>query len=278
MFSRKTVIIAGIIVFIAVNVIILSITSRREYASSRPGPIAIALVAPFQKMVTRSVQFVRDIWLDYFFLVSVAKENTELRLALKQSMQSNNQCYEVRQKNSQLRNMLNYQEKQSLNIAAAEVVGRDPSPWLKTIIIDKGKSDGVIRGLPVVVPEGIVGQVVDVSNRYAKVLMIIDQNSAVDALVQRTRARGVIKGESENRCLFKFALRKHDIKIGDTIISSGMDGVYPKGLTIGKVSQVIKRSAGIFQDVAVVPFVDFEKLEEVLVILDLQTHDLDHKS
>ena len=278
MFSRKTVIIACIIVFIAVNVIILSITSRREYTSSKPGPIAIALVAPFQKMVTRSVQFVRDIWRDYFFLVSVAKENAELRQALKQSMERNNQCYEVRQKNSQLRSMLNYQEKQSHKIAAAEVVGRDPSPWLKTIIIDKGKSDGVIRGLPVVVPEGIVGQVIDVSNRYAKVLMIIDHNSAVDALVQRTRARGVIKGESENRCRFKFALRKHDIKIGDTIISSGIDGVYPKGLTIGKVSQVIRRSAGIFQDVAVVPFVDFEKLEEVLVILDLQTHDLDRKS
>ena len=98
-------------------------------------------------------------------------------------------------------------------------------------------------------------------------LLIIDPNSAVDALVQRTRSRGLIKGIVGGKCLFKYVLRKHEIRVGDAVISSGLDGVYPKGLHIGKISGVIRRNAGIFQEVTLTPFVDFEKLEQVLIML-----------
>jgi len=104
-------------------------------------------------------------------------------------------------------------------------------------------------------------------------MLIVDSNSAVDSLVQRTRARGIIKGESTDQCRFDYVLRKNDVRIGDTIVSSGLDGVYPKGLRIGYVSQVIEHDADIFHEVIIAPFVDFEKLEEVLVILEVQKHD-----
>jgi rod shape-determining protein MreC len=119
-------------------------------------------------------------------------------------------------------------------------------------------------------PQGIAGQVIEVSNHYSKVMLITDRNSAVDALVQRTRARGVVKGESTERLRLDYVLRKKDVKIGDVVVSSGLDRIYPKGLRVGLVAQVIEHEADIFHEVLISPFVDFEKLEEVLVVLDVQ--------
>ena len=149
---------------------------------------------------------------------------------------------------------------------AARVVGRDPSPWFKTIMIDKGEKYGVVKGLPVIVSEGVVGQVVNVSEQYSRVLLIIDRNSAVDALVQDSRARGMVKGNNTEQCLFRYALRKDVILTGQVIITSGLDQVFPKGLRIGVVVDVKKEDSRLFQKIVLQTCVDFDKLEEVLVI------------
>ena len=273
MFSKKMVLIVGVIILIAVNIIVISIASRR-YTTIGFERIAIPFVAPFQELVTRSIDFIQGIWQHYFNLVTASKENYELRNRLNQAIEENNNWRELELANNRLRNLLNFQKSITKRVIAAEVIGKDPSAWFKTVVIDKGKADGLTRGLPVVMPEGITGQVIEVSNHYSKVMLIIDRNSAVDALVQRSRARGVIKGESRDQCRLNYVLRKHDVRVGDTVISSGLDGVYPKGLRIGLISDVVKRNSEIFQEVTVTPFVDFEKLEEVLVVLDLQKHDL----
>jgi len=272
MFSKKMVMIVGLLVLIAINIIVLSVTSGR-YAGFGSGRIVISLVAPFQEVVTRAIRFVRDIWRHYFFLVSASKENEELKKELRRVLEKNNRCKEIALTNLRLRNLLIFQKTVAHKLLGAEIIGKAPSPWIKTAIIDKGKVDGVEKGLPVVIPEGIVGQVIDVSNHYSRVLMIIDQNSAVDAVVQRNRARGIIEGESTDRCSLKYALRKHDIKNGDTVVSSGLDGVFPKGLRVGRISKVSRRSSGIFQEVTVTPFVDFERLEEVFVVLNPPKHE-----
>lgn len=230
--------------------------------------VFMPVVAPFQKLVIHTIRIAKGVWEDYFQLVSVSKENRELKKALNLANKKNNQHRETELFNSRLREYFRFKERTENRVIAAEIIAKDSSVWFKTIIIDKGINDGVKTGLPVVAPEGIAGQVIDVAGSYSKVLLIIDRNSAVDALMQRTRARGVIKGESEDRCFFKYALRKHDIRIDDIIVSSGLDGVYPKGLRIGRISEVIKTNSGIFQEVAVEPFVDFEKLEEVLIVLN----------
>lgn len=269
MFSKKTAVIVGVVIIIAINIIVLSISSRKQHSSFGGARVAIPLVAPFQQAVTRSIRFVRDVWSHYFYLVHVAHENDRLQRVFQQAVERNNQLNEVELSNQRLRSLLNFQKTQSVHVIAAEVVAKDPSPWSKTIIIDKGKSGGITAGQPVVTAEGIIGQVIETSADHAKVLLIVDQNSAVDALIQRTRARGVVKGETAERCQLKYVLRKYDINVGDTVISSGLDGVYPKGLRIGRVSGVIRPNSGIFQEVAVSPYVDFEKLEEVLIVLDL---------
>ena len=260
------VMIIGVVALIAANIVALSVASR-SYPSFGPGRIAISLVAPFQKVVARSIRFATGLWNHYFYLVSVAKKNERYMQALRFSQQINNQLNELELSNVRLLSLLKFKKKITHQFLAAEVIGKDPSPWYKTIIIDKGANDGVKPGMTAVVPEGIVGQVIDVAADYSKVLLIIDPNSAVDALVQRTRARGIIKGQSGGQCLFQYVLRKHEVRVGDRVVSTGLDGVFLKGLALGHVSGVVRRGAGIFQEVTVTPFVDFEKLEEVLIVL-----------
>jgi rod shape-determining protein MreC len=267
MFSKKMVMIVGVIILIAINIIILSASSRSYSSYYNPGRIAIPFIAPFQEAVTRSISFVRGLWNNYFYLVTAAQENERIKEALNQAIEKNNQLVELKLSNTRLRELLDFQKTITNRVIAAEVIGKDPSPWFKTIIIDKGQGDGVKKGMAVVIPDGVVGQVINASSHYSKVLLITAHNSSADALVQRTRARGIVQGGATGRCAFKYVLRKHDVQVGDRVITSGLDDVFPKGLSIGQVARVSKPDAGIFQAVTVIPYVDFEKLEEVLVVL-----------
>jgi rod shape-determining protein MreC len=268
------ILVALVIVLVAVNVILLTITGKRTQAPSGLGRGALLIVSPFQKELSAFFQSIKDIWNQYFNLVSVAQENQRLKKMLGERMQQLNQCSETELANARLRHMLGFEDEISRPMIAAQVVGKDPSPWSKTIIVDKGTRAGIRQGAPVVIPEGIVGVVVEASARSAKVLLLIDPNSAVDALVQRTRARGIVKGGGAGYCLFDYVLRKHNISVGDTVVSSGMDGVFPKGLPVGRISEIVRLNAGIFQKVSLTTSVDFEILEEVFIITR-PTVDLD---
>jgi len=270
------VMVVGVIVLAVVNIIFLSVASRQNDPAYGIGGTGIAVVAPFQEAFTRIIGAVADTWDHYFFLVSTARENEELRRQLNRALEQNARDKEIQLSNIRFRSLLEFKQSINRQVISAEVIGKNPSPWFKSVIVDKGRSDGVEVGFPVVVPNGIVGQVTEVSAYYAKVLLLIDQNNAVDGLVQRTRARGVVKGTSADQCVFKYVLRKHEIEVGDTIISSGLDGVYPKGLRIGRVAGVVKRNSGIFQEVVVTPFADFEKIEEVLVVIKLPKQEMAH--
>jgi len=272
MFSRKTVIIGVIIASIIITISFLSFM-RSRHGSFNSGWIAIVFIAPFQKAVGTATGFLESIWNHYFSLVATAKENDRLKKALGYAEADRNQWQEMEFANYRLRKLLRFKKNTSNRVIAAEVTGRDPSSWFKAVIIDKGKSDGLAKGMPVIIPEGIAGHIAEVTSHYAKVILVFDQNSAVDAFVQRTRARGIVKGESTGRCVLKYVLQKHDILVGDIVVSSGWDGVFPKGLRIGYVSEVVKRTSGIFQEIKVTPYVDFDKLEEVLVILNPPDHD-----
>jgi len=258
--------IIGVIVMIIANITILSITSR--YPSHEYGRLSLFIMAPFQDAVSNSLNFLKNIWNNYFSLVAAAEENRSLKKALNEAEARNNFCYEAELSNIRLRHLFDFKKTLTDEVIAAEVIGKDPSAWFQTIIIDKGSADGVLKGLPVVASEGIVGQVTDAAVHYSKVLLITDGNSAVDALVQRTRARGLVQGYRSGLCTLKYVLRKDDVTSQDIIVTSGLDGVFPKGLRVGYVSKVIRRNSGIFQEVDVTPYTDFEKIEEVLVILN----------
>jgi rod shape-determining protein MreC len=268
MLSKKTLLMVGVILVVALNVIGLSLSNRQPVSDYGMGRFGLVVIAPIQSAVTSGFHFFGDIWRHYFALVDAARQNDHLQRELQQTSARIDACSEIEQANQRLRGLIRFQQEIEQKVLPAEVVGKDPSPWFRSVIIDKGRNDGVAKGLPVVIPQGIAGQVVAVSQHYAKVLLIIDANNAVDALVQRTRARGIVTGAPDNECIFKYVLRQDDVQEGDILIASGLDGIYPKGLRVGRVSAVARQSNGIFQEVTVTPAVDFQTLEEVLVVIE----------
>ncbi len=273
MYPKKMVLIVGVILLIALSMMILSLSSRRPYPAYGSGRVAISLVSPFQKMIIGTTRFLRSFWERYFFLTTVVDENERLRKELREALAQSHRFQETLMANERLQRLLKLSQQMQQPMIAAQVIGKDPSPWFQTILVDKGLSDGVERGSPAINPEGIVGLVVEASGHFSKVMLITDPNSALDAVVQNSRARGIIKGGTSGYCIFDYVLRKHDLNIGDTVISSGMDGVFPKGLPVGKVTNIVKQEAGIFQDVTLTPYVDFERLEEVLIVTTPEPSD-----
>jgi rod shape-determining protein MreC len=267
MFSKKTVLILAGILLLTVNLIMLAVTTRRPAASGL-GRAVIAFVAPFQELATRAVKTIQDGWWNYFYLVSVSKENQRLLKELGESRQKMIQQSELELENQRLRELLGFKRSLPAPAIAAEIIGKDPSAWFKTVIIDKGSADGLRRGLPAVSSLGVVGQIIEVSARQSRLMLIIDRNSGADALVQRTRARGIVKGTSQDDCYLDYVLHADDVKVGDLVVSSGFDGVYPKGVLIGTVTAVDFKGGDFFKDVQITPAVDFDKLEEVLIILE----------
>jgi len=276
MFSKKTVVSAGVIGLVILIMLVFSFHYlRRTLFMDAAGRAALFIVAPVQNIVATTIGFVDGIWENYFFLVSAARENEALRKRLAEAVGQVDACREIVIANERLREYVGLVNEIPYQTVAAEVISRDPSPWYRTLVINKGSDSGISKGCPVVLPDGIVGHVLTASSRYARVLLLIDRNCSVDALVQRTRARGVVEGTAGGRCLLNYMPRQEDVITGDIIISSGFDGIFPKGLSIGYVSKIIRRNTGLFQEIELAPFVDFERIEEVMVIINPQLHDLE---
>ena len=173
---------------------------------------------------------------------------------------------ELRQENERLRRLFGFVEEAPQRTLAARVIAEDASSWFRTIEIDRGSEEGVVEGLPVVNAAGLIGRVVRSTAHSARVLLITDASSAVAVLVQDQRIRGVCRGLGGALAL-DFALVQDEIQVGDGVVTSGLGGVFPKGLVVGYVRSVQREQFGLFQTVEVEPAVDFAHLEEVLVLL-----------
>jgi rod shape-determining protein MreC len=229
--------------------------------------LVVGISAPVQKVVWGIIGGVGSVWRGYFYLVGLEKENKDLKRELQELKLQMNRYREADLANERLRALLNFKKSIATPLLPAQLVAFDPSGWFQTILIDKGRNDGVVLDMAVVSAEGLVGRVIGVGNHHAKVLLILDGNSAVDAYIQRSRARGVLVGLGRELCLLKYVQRNEDVQVGDKVISSGMGGVFPKGLLVGTVQEVVRASSGLFQRVEVEPAVNFSRLEEVLVVI-----------
>ena len=210
----------------------------------------------------------RSTWEDYVALVHAQKENRRLSARIQELEQEMAECQELRASNQRLGALLDFQSSVRLPSVASRVIGEDSSGWFHTLLIDKGQKDGVERAMPVVARQGLVGHVVESAERTAKVLLIIDRNSAVDVLLQESRTKAVLEGVGrQDLCVLKYVPRSETVQKGERVITSGLGGIYPKGLLVGTVEGVWKEGYGLFQRVEVSPKVDFQRLEEVLVIL-----------
>ena len=207
------------------------------------------------------------LWQGYFNLVSVRSENVLLQKSVADLQRENQLLQETALENSRLRELLGFKKKLPYHFIPAEIIGRDPSSWFRTLMIDKGTDSGIRRGAAVMTARGIVGKILEAQKTTAKVLLIIDRNSALDILVQRSRAKGIIEGRTEERCELRFVSKNEDLQNGDIIVTSGLDEIIPKGIVVGAVVNVVRNSPGFFQLVEIKPAVDFSKLEEVFVVI-----------
>jgi len=243
----------------------LSIGKGREWNPAEK--LVIEITAPFQKIFTGTISTARNIWKNYFFLVETRQQNLRLNKKIDLLEIENSRYQELLLANQRLQQLLKFQENTEETFLPARVIGWDSSALFKSIIISKGENDGLKINMPVVNSKGVVGRIVSISPNYAKVLLVTDQNSAVDGLVQRSRCRGMLKGRGSSECFFDYVIKACDIETGDVIVTSGLGRAFPKGLYLGTVKRIDDSPDKLFKDVVVVSSVDFSKLEEILVIL-----------
>lgn len=153
------------------------------------------------------------------------------------------------------------------NPDSARVIGQDPSNLVRFIIVDQGAAEGVRPGMPVVTPQGLVGRVTSTGTHWSKVLLIIDPSSSVNAVVQSTRATGVVQGgDASGNLIIKYVPQGEAINTGDLILTSGLGGNFPKRIVIGRATEVNRRDIELFQEAVIQPTVDFSRLEFVLIV------------
>jgi rod shape-determining protein MreC len=238
---------------------------RREF--SVPHKFGLELIGPIQTAVSKVTTYGHTVWQKYVDLLDVRKENELLRQELQQYKAANIEFREALATNVRLRNLLELKESLPPPTLTAEIVGKDPSLWFRTFTINRGNSDGVEKGMPVVTVEGVVGQVLTSSPHYSKVLLATDPNSAIDVWSQKARVHGILKGTGSDIFRLHYVLKSVEVEKGDLVLTSGLGGVFPKGLPIGTVSEIKESRRGMFQHIEIEPSFDFSQLEHLIVIM-----------
>jgi rod shape-determining protein MreC len=200
-------------------------------------------------------------------LVGVEGRNEVLRSELARLREENLQLREALVASNRLERVAALRQDFEVPMLPAELVGSDVSPWFRSVLLDRGRVDGVRSGMSVISEQGLVGLVVATSGHAAKTMLLLDRQTAIDGTVQRSRARGIARGQGGDELLFEFEARGGDVQAGDVVMTSGLDGVHPKGLLIGTVGKVSEPGHGLLATATLVPAVDFGRLEQAFVLL-----------
>jgi len=228
--------------------------------------VVFRAIFPFQRAINLALRSVAQLWTDYLYLVDLKQENDELRRELVELRLTAAKLQEEALENQRLRRMYNIRQPATVGLEAARVIGRDYNPAFRSLMIDKGTDDGVRKEMAVLTPAGAVGRVGSAVAGLAKVLLLSDHRSSIDVINRRSRVRGIFRGQGGRRGIIDFVERTADTKVGDVIVTSGGAGVFPKGVTVGRVTRLGLDAAGIFQEIEVELAVDFDQLEEVWVV------------
>lgn len=247
------------------SLFLLSKNARTQAADPIAGAV-LQVMRPLQVAASAAVDAAAEIWNGYIALVGVRRENERLENRVAELEQQLIRTAELRAMERRLDQLLAFGTAFQLRAEAALVIGRDPLPWSGTVTINKGLRDGVVEDAAVVARGGIVGRTIATSAHSARVQLITDHNSGVDAVVQRSRARGIVKGGVDGRLVMKYIDREDSVVPGDLAVTSGLSGIFPKGIAIGEVTRVWKDSRGLMQEAEIVPVVALNRIEEVLVL------------
>ncbi|OIP91284.1 MAG: rod shape-determining protein MreC [Syntrophobacteraceae bacterium CG2_30_61_12] len=228
--------------------------------------LVIEVFSPVLNLLHSSSRSIDEKIKGYVVLRQVRQDNEQLRGQINELQNKLTAYQEAFLENQRLRRLLDFKNTLGVKGIASQVVVHDPSGWFQTVVIDKGSREGIKTDMAVVNEEGVVGRIAEVSDHYSRVILITDPESAVDALVQRNRTRGIMTGKDEKSCLLRYVRGNLDVRTGDLVITSGKDGIFPKGLRLGIVREVVKDPVDLFQTIALQPIVNPNYVEELLVI------------
>jgi rod shape-determining protein MreC len=240
----------------------------------------LQLTTPIQRLVDNTTERIIDASASLRDLRDLRERNRQLETLVDQLMIENVRLKEAEAQNEDLRLKLAFAEAYPQYVlktaeVRGRVIGYEPNNFMSVLIVDMGRRDGVQKGMPVVTERGLVGHIHKVGANWAKVLLIIDPSSSVAALVQSSRAPGLVSGRLGQDLVMDYIPQEETVSVGDVILTSGMNGNYPKSLLIGQVLEVEQRDIDPFQRAIVRPSVNFEKLETVLVITTFEPLDVE---
>ena len=245
---------------------ILVVSARGQLKHEPVGAVLMWVIRPLQIVAQGSADWLIGIQENYLTLTGYKAENERLRKRIQALEVERQRLLEAEATNRKLQKLLDFRGQLPGKPVTASIIANSASSWFQGCILDKGSADGVQKDMAVVTPLGVIGKVVSVTARSAKVILLTDANSGIDVMVQRTRSRGIISGSLDGSTVLKYMKRSEDVQMGDRLITSGLDGVFPKGMLAGTVTKVNKQSLGLFQTIEVMPAVQLALVEQVLVV------------
>jgi rod shape-determining protein MreC len=259
------------VVLLALPFFVLRAGLREPSEMSALDRVLMQVSAPIQYAATQLALGVSGIIQDYVYLIEVKQDNDRLRqenaLLRERVFELNAQAAE----NTRLRHLLELRDQLGGVHLSAQVIGKEVRSYFRVrrVRLDRGERDRVKPGMPVLTADGLVGQVERTAGRYSDVLLVADKTSAIDVVVQRTGARGMLKGtgsEEHYACRLEYLSREDDVQEGDVVVTSGLGQRFPASILVGRIHKVTKKESGLYQEATVIPAVNFSRLEEVLIM------------
>jgi rod shape-determining protein MreC len=254
--------------------ILLSYSLKYASGTGMVKKFVLEAAASVQIFFNIPVERTKSAWTRYIHLVGLEEDNRRLQKTVAELQAQLILYQEGHLEADRLRQLLSLQQEYRHSFLAARVIGKEQGAFSRSLWINKGSAHGLKPGMPVMVSQGVIGRITDVSWHNSKVMLLIDQSSNVDALIQRTRAQGIVRGAGTRDCVMRYVSKTQDVRKGDLVLTSGLSNIFPKGLLIGKVSHVGRTDFGLFLQINVVPFADFASVEEVMVVTGVQVQDL----
>jgi len=229
------------------------------------GPVGQLVRLPLEAVFSLD-QGISNMWQQYVALQNVEEENHRLRQEIDWLRGQNSQLREAAAATQRLSALLQFKEQALPTMIAAQVIGRDSSNRYKSVILNKGDSDGIQKDMGVITPSGVVGRVVKTTGATSVVLLVTDPNNAIAGLIQRTRDEGIVEGTPQGRAKLKYIPMLSAVKEGDHVVTSGLVGGFPRGIAIGTITGIEREEGALFQTADLSPDVDVNHVEEVLII------------
>jgi rod shape-determining protein MreC len=259
---------------IAVVCLLLLTLQMRGYTAVATDALAV-VTTPIQSTLARVNRSAVNVWSTYQDWKNVRAENYRLREEAQQLRVEALQVTETVEENRRLRRLLALKEAMPLETLSGEIIAREWGGWVRSLTVNRGRSDHVTRLTAVIAPDGLIGRVVDVRPGASVVQVLIDPASTVGAHAVRTRTTGIVEGDPRGIMRFKYMARDGSgLQVGDLVVTSGSGGLFPRGIPVGRVRSIDDRGSALFHYAQLTPAVDFARIDEVLLIVGEGSHDV----